>query len=94
MALIPCKECGAKVSSTAPSCPHCGAKIAGKSNSQIQGLDAVFLLASCIVGLFLGLFLSALPGEDGNPQLRVALGILGVGTPPTATLIWSNRRQQ
>ena len=26
MALIPCRECGAQISSEAKSCPHCGAK--------------------------------------------------------------------
>lgn len=26
MALIPCRECGAQISSSAKSCPQCGAK--------------------------------------------------------------------
>ena len=72
-----CKECGGRVSSTAEACPHCGAPIAGKRDAQIQGSDAFLLLGSFLLGIPLSIFLSALPGEDGNQWLRLGLGVGG-----------------
>lgn len=92
MALINCPECKAKVASTAASCPHCGASIAGKRATQIEGANALILLGSCVVGLFLGVTLSQLAGED-NLKLKVGLGFLGLIAPPAAALYWSSRRQ-
>ncbi|TAG98754.1 MAG: hypothetical protein EAZ18_00320 [Oscillatoriales cyanobacterium] len=92
MALITCPECSGKVASTAISCPHCGAPVAGKRSTQIEGANALILLGSCVAGLFLGLVLSGLAGED-NLNLKVALGFAGLIAPPAAALYWSSRRQ-
>lgn len=93
MALIDCPECGKKVASSAPSCPSCGASIAGRRLTQIEGANAFVMLGSCIVGLVLAVLLARLPGED-NVGLRVALGIVGLVTPPAAALAWSSRRHR
>lgn len=92
MGLISCKECGKQISSKAASCPHCGVTVAGTRRSQVEGGDAVWLLVSCIVGLFLGVSLSRIPNED-NVSARVGLGILGLVAPPVGVLIWSGRRK-
>lgn len=93
MALITCSECQGKVASTAAACPHCGAPVAGKRSSQIQGTDALILLGSCVVGLFLGVFLSGFASED-QINLRVFLGFTGLIAPPAAALYWSARKQK
>lgn len=92
MALINCPECKAKVATTAAACPHCGAPIAGKRSSQIQGADALILLGSCVVGLFLALFLARFANED-QIGLRLVLGFTGLIAPPAAALYWSSRRR-
>ena len=93
MPLIKCSECEAKVSSIATNCPQCGAPVAGKRATQIQGTDALVLLSSCVVGLFLGLALSRFASED-QINLRVALGFAGLIAPPAAALVWSARKQK
>jgi hypothetical protein len=93
MALITCSECKGKVASTAAACPHCGAPVGGKRATQIEGANALILLGSCVAGLFLGVLLSQLAGED-NLNLRVALGFTGLIAPPAAALVWSSRRQR
>lgn len=92
MALITCKECNNSVSETAESCPHCGAKIKGKSNSSIQGGDALVVLASFVLGLFLAVLASNLAGEDNIP-LRIFLGLVFLIAPIVAALVWSSRRR-
>lgn len=92
MPLINCGECKGKVASTAISCPHCGAPVAGKRSTQIQGANAFVLLGSCVAGLFFGIFLSGLAGED-DLNLKVGLGFVGLVSPPAAALFWSSRRQ-
>ncbi|MEG3923447.1 MULTISPECIES: hypothetical protein [unclassified Microcoleus] len=93
MALIKCSECDGKVASTATNCPHCGAPVGGKRATQIEGANALILLGSCVVGLFLGVFLSRFASED-QINLRVALGFAGLIAPPAAALVWSSRRQK
>lgn len=92
MPLTTCSECKGKVASTAASCPHCGASIVGKRTAQIQGTDALILLGSCVVGLFLGVFLSSFASED-QINLRVFLGFTGLIAPPAGALYWSARRR-
>lgn len=92
MPIINCRECKGKVASTAVSCPHCGAPVAGKRSSQVEGVNALILLGSCVAGLFLGVLLSGLAGED-NLNLKVGLGFFGLIAPPAAALFWSSRRQ-
>lgn len=92
MPLIICSECKGKVASTAASCPHCGALVAGKRATQIQGTDALILLGSCVVGLFLGVFLSSFASED-QINLRVFLGFTGLIAPPVGALYWSARQR-
>ena len=93
MPLITCPECSGKVASTAASCPHCGAPVAGKRATQIEGVNALILLGSCIAGLFLALFLAGFANED-QIGLRLFLGFTGLIAPPTAALVWSTRRQK
>lgn len=92
MALIQCKECGHSVSATAETCPNCGAKVKGKVSSVIQGMDALILLASFILGLFLAIFASNLAGED-NLLLRLTLGFIFLIAPIAGALVWSSRRR-
>lgn len=92
MALINCPECNVKVATTAVACPHCGGPIAGKRSSQIQGTDALILLGSCVVGLFLALVLARFANED-QIGLRLVLGFTGLIAPPAAALYWSSRRR-
>ena len=92
MPLTTCPECGGKVSSTAASCPHCGASIVGKRSTQIEGANALILLGSCVVGLFLALSLARFANED-QIGLRLVLGFTGLIAPPAVALYWSSRRQ-
>ena len=61
MAMVTCYECGKKISSTAPSCPHCGA--AGSTfdqkqaeNERAAGCNSTLtMLFFCLaIGCFLG----------------------------------------
>lgn len=60
MALNPCKECAAKISDEAKTCPQCGAK-------QPQG---VTLLGAVVVLLIFGFFLKAV--FEGEAPVRAA----------------------
>ena len=53
MALSVCPECGGKVSTTAPQCPHCGHTPANEGEKQISKPQKVPPLFSCLV--FIGL---------------------------------------
>src|ERR1700740_2408114 len=51
MPFIKCKECGAKISEKAESCPRCGIKGAGrKSRTWIDSLNAVSGTLSAVLG--------------------------------------------
>jgi hypothetical protein len=88
--LKPCPDCGHQVSPTAPTCPKCGASLKGAITT--NNANAVFLLLSFIPGFILAFVLSALPGEDAPPTLRVLLGLTGLITPPGIVLVLSSRR--
>jgi hypothetical protein len=92
MALINCKECDNKVSSTAASCPKCGAPIAGRKTEQTTGIDSVIVLGSCVFGLFLAMFVATRFNEDQIP-LRFAFGFTALIAPPAAALYYTSRRK-
>jgi hypothetical protein len=51
MALIPCHECRAQISDSAPNCPHCGA--ANKNMNQVRVVMIVCVLTLALVGFCL-----------------------------------------
>jgi hypothetical protein len=53
MSLVNCKECGARISTDAKSCPKCGAR-APKRTSAFTKLAAVVLIPSCVALIHTG----------------------------------------
>lgn len=45
MALISCRECGARISDEAVRCPSCGARNIKPTSTKLRALQAVFLVA-------------------------------------------------
>jgi hypothetical protein len=62
MALIDCPECGKRVSSNAPTCPHCGNPIAKSSiaNPEVHGKGEGIFMKSLNCGCMIVLAIVAL----------------------------------
>lgn len=65
MALQPCKECGANVSSKAKTCPHCGALVPKKTSKIALILAGLFLLS-----IFIGVFNGEEEKSEPSPEMK------------------------
>lgn len=92
MTLVSCPECNKQISDKAPTCPHCGVS-RGKPTEQIAGLDAVIMLLSFVLSLFLVVGTGALVDGEKNRPLQVTLFVFSLVSPPIAALVWSSRRK-
>ena len=89
-----CKQCGAEVGRRDNVCANCGAILREALPPQTTGqLDVFALPAGVIIGLFGAVILSKLPGDVGNPLLRIGSGVFGLLVPPAIALVWTNRRR-
>jgi hypothetical protein len=71
MALKPCRECGAQVSTAAETCPHCGVKRPVKSPASSVGCLVVFVIAA-VIGLGIFLVPGPTPEEKANKDAEEA----------------------
>jgi hypothetical protein len=91
---ITCKQCSAEVGRRENTCPNCGAILRQTLPPQTTGqLDVFALPAGVVLGLFAAVILSGIPGDGGEPLLRVGLGVLGLLLPSAIALAWTNRRR-
>jgi len=89
-----CKQCDGEVGRRDNICPNCGAVLRETLPPQTAGpLDVFALPAGVLIGLFVAVILSKLPGSGGEPLMRVSLGVIGLLLPPAIALAWTNRRQ-
>jgi hypothetical protein len=77
MPIVPCRECGARVSSFAPKCPHCGYPFA-----RPPSVPGTMVIAS---GVFLGMLLFSILAAIAGFFLSVLFagmiaGATGAGT--------------
>jgi hypothetical protein len=78
-ALKKCKDCGAPVSKSAPTCPQCGAVLKRKS-SCLGSLVAVFLLLIFVPAILSGLL------SNGKPPARASSSATSAGSASTPTV--------
>lgn len=70
MALIQCKDCGSKVSSSAASCPHCGRPInSAKQRSDNPGVGFIVLVA---IALSIWIYHKATSSDSPGPPVTIA----------------------
>ena len=71
MVMVHCRECGAKISETASSCPKCGAKQKGSAD----GVKTVNHTTTLILSIFVGWL-----GVDRFYMGQIGLGLLKLFT--------------
>jgi hypothetical protein len=65
MALLSCPECGGKVSSEAPACPHCGHPI--KAASKTEGCGCATFILICFIAAFVGMIALIVANSTSEP---------------------------
>jgi RNA polymerase subunit RPABC4/transcription elongation factor Spt4 len=98
MALIPCRQCGAHISSDAAACPKCGAKPArssdwGKVGAALIGVVVISSLASALSAVFTPASTTAAAPAAGEaaPAQQPRAAVASTAAPSTGDQ-WTYRR--